>query len=386
VTSVVPFVKGARTAFLQSLATPLGTPENRKWRRKVRKFFGRHSPGTDLKGEHSRNVVRSVLTALITTRCLVYPPRLNVQSIRDLPYGPIPDRLVKYVRAFWRRLGFGLPSELKNLQRSAWNKYHLSTKAGPNGPAMWSALSDLASLPETLVASIGYLGGETLHGNMKVLLRNLRPLSQFFPVRPGRIRKVVSISDKEKPRTIAILDYWSQTCLRPLHFFLFSVLKKIPQDVTFDQGSYLKKVEPWKSVEYFSIDLKDATDRFPIILISQVLQGAFTGSFVSHWVNIMVGYPFSSAEGDVSYGAGNPMGAYSSWSSFALAHHFVVFVACVDSGIEWSTARYVLLGDDILIGDRTLANAYRSVISSLWVVIQQQKTFESGTTHEFAKR
>jgi hypothetical protein len=46
--------------------------------------------------------------------------------------------------------------------------------------------------------------------------------------------------------------------------------------VTFDQGSFLDKVQGWDSVEFFSIDLKDATDRFPVDFISRVLEGAFT--------------------------------------------------------------------------------------------------------------
>lgn len=177
---------------------------------------------------------------------------------------------------------------------------------------MWSALADLASLPESLVESIGFLGGETLRNNMEVLKRNLPKLSRFFPCTPGKIRKLIGISDKEKPRTVAILDYWSQTVLRPVHFFLFSILRRIPQDVTFDQGSFLEKVRLWDSVEYFSIDLKNATDRFPVDLICTVLQGGFTREWVSHWRNIMVGYPFSSNKGNVSYTVGNPMGAYSS--------------------------------------------------------------------------
>jgi hypothetical protein len=64
---------------------------------------------------------------------------------------------------------------------------------------MWSALADLASLPEKLIASIGFLGGEGLHGNMVVLLRNLQALGSFFPVKGGRIRKLVGIADREKP-------------------------------------------------------------------------------------------------------------------------------------------------------------------------------------------
>jgi hypothetical protein len=193
---------------------------------------------------------------------------------------------------------------------------------------MWSALADLGTLPESLITSIGFLGGETIRSNMDLLKRYLPQLSDFFPVKGERFRRLVGIADREKPRTVAILDYWSQTVLLPVHLFLFSVLRKIPQDVTFDQGSFLDKVRLWDSVEYFSIDLKNATDRFPVDFISRVLEGAFTQEWVSHWANIMVGFPFSTEDGPVSYSVGNPMGAYSSWASFAVAHHYVIYDCC----------------------------------------------------------
>lgn len=77
---------------------------------------------------------------------------------------------------------------------------------------------------------------------------------------------------------------------------------------------------------YYSVDLTKATDRFPISLISRVLSIIFGANFVSHWERIMVGLPFRAPDGsDVCYSRGNPMGALSSWASFAVAHHFVVF-------------------------------------------------------------
>jgi hypothetical protein len=90
VTAVVPFVKRARTTVLQWISSPEGSPEARRWRRKVRRYFGRHVPGTDLKTGSRRNILRSMLTALITTRSLIYPAALNIQPITSelyrLPY------------------------------------------------------------------------------------------------------------------------------------------------------------------------------------------------------------------------------------------------------------------------------------------------------------
>lgn len=142
------------------------------------------------------------------------------------------------------------------------------------------------------------------------------------------IRKIVGIEDKEgKTRVIAIGDYWSQTVLRPLHLWIFRILRRIRQDVTFNQGSFLDKVSGWpKGVVLYSVDLTSATDRFPIRLIADVLEGVLPKEYVQAWLDIMVGYPFLTPDkGEVRYEVGNPMGFYSSWGSFALAHHFVVF-------------------------------------------------------------
>lgn len=142
------------------------------------------------------------------------------------------------------------------------------------------------------------------------------------------------------------------------------------------------------------MDLTNATDRFPIDLIADVLRGALTPTYVEAWRNVMVGFPFTipsrlRKEGDpseVSYSVGNPMGFYSSWGSFALAHHFVVYWCCQDLGIPWGTARYVLLGDDILIGDPRLGELYQKRILSLGIEVSPQKTYVSTEVCEFAKR
>jgi hypothetical protein len=42
----------------------------------------------------------------------------------------------------------------------------------------------------------------------------------------------------------------------------------------------------------------------------------------------MVGYPFDYKDEKLSYSTGNPMGAYSSFNSFALAHHYIIFYIC----------------------------------------------------------
>jgi hypothetical protein len=107
VTSVVPYVKRVRSAFLQWIAHPQGSPEERRWRRVLRKSLGQHVVGTGLKTAMRRNFLRTVLTALITTRSLVFPGSLNVQPIISPSLEREGIGWVKDIRGFWSALGFG---------------------------------------------------------------------------------------------------------------------------------------------------------------------------------------------------------------------------------------------------------------------------------------
>lgn len=101
----------------------------------------------------------------------------------------------------------------------------------------------------------------------------------------------------------------------------------------------------------------------------------------------MVGTPFHVRGGEpVSYCVGNPMGALSSWATFALAHHFVVFVACRRAKVKWLTSRYVLLGDDILIGDARVGRQYMRILDTLGLDYSPSKTYITQEMCEFAKR
>lgn len=204
----------------------------------------------------------------------------------------------------------------------------MTTKAGPSGQALMSSLQDLYSLPPELVESICILGGDKLRHFVSVLKTDTvqRFLTRIFSISSDMsYRKITHFPDKEdKVRVIAILDYYSQEALRPLHNWLYRALKRIPQDCTFNQGSFKDKLQDcdW----YYSIDLTAATDRFPIETICNVLEGALPDFYVKAWRHVMVGYPFwvPALKKEISYGVGNPMGAYSSWAAFAITNHYIV--------------------------------------------------------------
>lgn len=137
-------------------------------------------------------------------------------------------------------------------------------------------------------------------------------LGLFLDTSKGtRTRRITSFPDKEmKVRVIAVGDYFTQAALKPLHDYLYRVLKKIPQDCTFDQAGFWNKI---KDSEYYaSIDLTAATDRFPIKTIARVLRGRLPDSYVDSWTRLMVGTGFSHGDTEIKYAVGNPMGFYSS--------------------------------------------------------------------------
>jgi hypothetical protein len=86
-----------------------------------------------------------------------------------------------------------------------------------------------------------------------------------------------------KMRLFAIVDYWTQYLLRPLHDWLFSILEHIPQDGTFDQDRAVKTFQDLISRKedrhVYSFDLSAATDRLHFNLIVILLNGLFGGSF-----------------------------------------------------------------------------------------------------------
>jgi hypothetical protein len=203
---------------------------------------------------------------------------------------------------------------------------------------------------------------------------------------PSILRRISIKPDREcKERPFAMLDYFSQTALRPLHEMLFDNLRKIPQDRTFIQGDQFR-LRPPNGHKYYSFDLSAATDRFPIRVQKQVLGILIGPERAEAWAHIMVGYPFAYAGRSVSYACGQPMGAYSSWALFALSHHAVVWEACRRSGVDPVSAPYILLGDDIVIAHDDIAEHYKALCHSLGVEISPTKTHVSEDTCEFAKR
>lgn len=290
------------------------------------------------------------------------------------------------------------------------------------GQAILTSLSELTFLPHQLRDDIILLGGRKLGDMINEntegldILEAVRPQGfnltdyfsvshwwkKLFPPKGRSLRKISYFPDKEgKTRVIAILDYWSQCALKPLHNHVNRLLKTLVTDCTYNQNhfaSYLPALTAGGR-KFHSIDLSSATDRMPIALQRRVVEYLYQSPELSYaWHRILVGHEFkyfnrkTKDQGFVNYGAGQPMGAYSSWPVMALTHHIIVQVAAMRANaVSGSTLApmfklYALLGDDLVLAHDGVSREYRNLLQQLDMPFSIEKTHVSESTFEFAKR
>jgi hypothetical protein len=80
-----------------------------------------------------------------------------------------------------------------------------------------------------------------------------------------------------KIRVFALVDVWTQSVLKPLHEFLFDILRSLPNDATFDRISSEKRcvVKVASSGVSYGYDLSAATDRLPLRLQESIISQLF---------------------------------------------------------------------------------------------------------------
>ena len=326
--------------------------------------------------------MKLLLTIYSISRGFRLPPQASFDTITG------PSTMKEYpfeskdFSLFWKDLGYS--ERLKPKRSIEFRNFHKTSNAGPNGQALMYSLNDLFLMTPEFIQDIITLGGPKLKSYIDLTIKYGSFIMNFFPFKKGTIRKLIAFPDKEgKTREVAIFDYYSQTSLIPLHKYLFKALKKIPQDFTFNQTGYMSSLS--HAEIYYSIDLTAFTDRFPIRVNKDLLEARIGPEKADAWQRIMT-QSFTLGNETISYQVGNPMGAYSSWNSTTLSHHFVIWKACKNKGIKWKTLPYAMLGDDLVIGNQTVALEYCRLIRTLGVHWSKEKTHVSKHFFEFAKR
>jgi hypothetical protein len=362
--------------------------ENKLWLPKILRPITNH-----ILMSKSYPFIRLIFSSLYITRCLRLEGDISTDTIEKGPgYTRMPSSLRPEIHLFLKDLGVN-PRHFGKVPKSLrFKEFHMTSKSGPNGHALWTSFKDIMSLSNLQLYSIKIIGGEKLSSLISKFIQLYKQIPSFFDSRCSRkealvSRRLTKIVDKEgKIREVAIGDYYSQAALLPLHNFLLKQLSKINQDCTQDQTKNFYSIETSIGNSYHSIDLTAFTDRFPIDINREIIDVWFGSEYAHCWKHLMVGDPFDYKGRNVSYGTGNPMGLYSSWASTTLAHHFLMWLACKRVNLNWRRSRYMMLGDDIVIGNDRLSSSYKDILSEWDIDFNKTKTHTSDYGFEFAKQ
>jgi hypothetical protein len=334
---------------------------------------------------------RYVLSLLTISRSIIPKakelPKADYSTITD-PYKgkdyTIPKTFIE--DWVWER---NLHSRLPKWDMS---NHYISNKSSPFGKATQSALFGLFCFIQTshtiLENWIGLIGEnkykDLFEDTIKMVWKDHRTFISTNRIAEG---KLSIVKDPElKMRVIAMVDYYSQFLLRPIHNDLLRLLKKLKCDRTYTQDPR----HTWGKTmgnSFWSLDLSAATDRFPIKLQEKLIGVIYKNTeFASAWNKILTQRNYMTPEGNqLRYSVGQPMGAYSSWAAFTITHHLVVAWAAHLCGLN-KFDKYIILGDDIVINNDKVARKYISIMTRLGVDISKSKTHVSKNTYEFAKR
>jgi hypothetical protein len=191
---------------------------------------------------------------------------------------------------------------------------------GPNGRNLLNYMTDCQALNSSGLAD-ALLGFARLAGSPRLvkLFQRLEDTMRFNTYLPaGQKPKIGALGRKAegggKIRVFAMIDYFSQCALKPLHDYLDKILDAIPQDGTFNQDKVADMVKGWTKRRYklYSFDLDSATDRFPVSLQEKLLIVLFNLPFAQAWRKLVCDRLYYFKSEPLKYSVGQPMGAYSS--------------------------------------------------------------------------
>jgi len=238
----------------------------------------------------SANVIRMYLTLFGIYRVISTDLQPKLNSITDTFNGNrafLSASLPWFTRHSEAKLGGPIDPDSITVK-----KFRLIEKASPSNSSSWRGMiTDLVFLSRNTVVNSailkyleltysGYileyfermqqesLSQEMPHtlptkSSMDVFTLNTKyPL--WYPIGQLSFKKEAA----GKLRIFALVDGWTQTILGPLHEQMFKILKRLPNDGTFDQDASFKRCQEKVSrlgVAY-GYDLSAATDRLPMDL------------------------------------------------------------------------------------------------------------------------
>jgi hypothetical protein len=304
----------------------------------------------------------------------------SIASISSEPFSGDLSRWKAFVPKFWAFANY------RNIPMIWHQDTPFILTAGPNAPVStfgaaldakaWSLQKE--NWPKRFFEAIG--AHEYALMMDMLATRSVPTLGVNKPLETGKLS--LKYEAAGKVRVFAICDYWTQAALKPIHDWIFLMLKLIPTDGTFDQEKAVYTLANSGATTFYSYDLKSATDMIPIQLYTSLLEPILGAKLTSLWASLMVDRDFllpwkRGSRETIRYTRGQPMGAYSSWATLALAHHCLVQYSADLAGVRIPFVAYRVLGDDIVIADSKVAASYVQVCSEFGIGIGLAKSFVS---------
>lgn len=186
-----------------------------------------------------------------------------------------------------------------------------------------------------------------------------------------------------KVRWVASPHRIHQLALQPLGNRLYSLLKCLPWDCTFDQDKAIPTIQKHlqKGKTIHAVDLSAATDYFPLELqmgVLRQLSHGFGWESSIHLFESLARARWTSPYGEVRWTKGQPMGLYPSFASFALTHGILL------DFLSGHPGQFFVLGDDVVILDDLLYERYVKTLDLLECPHEPSKTISSNRLTEFA--
>jgi hypothetical protein len=186
-----------------------------------------------------------------------------------------------------------------------------------------------------------------------------------------------------------------QYALTSMKEVLFGVLRSLPWDCCFDQSKGVERVRTWlnQGKTCYSVDLSDATNNASWIMQVHLLEtlgvnksdinllhSVNTGLYRNPW------YESGYGEEYLQWNVGQPLGTGPSFAVFSLFHAYLVIASMVKAkvSLKYVTDTFVILGDDIVINDQRVHQAYRNTLKLISAPVSEAKCLESPKAAEFA--
>lgn len=383
----------------------------------------------DRRSLHSKSpkVIRLYLNLFSIYRIISIPGKLKINTITD-PFSGNSD-YTKFVGQWAKDNFLGLTGRFRrNLELTKLEKFEMLETSSPSSTKSWTGMvTDVSLLKESaLLPFLSAVMSVTCSTELQDLLKDLikivpsysSELSKQFVFKPllydawsfnktgpqnglGLRQLSKKLEAGGKVRVFAMVDSWTQTACTALHNYLLEILSRLPNDGTKDQLSAFKRANE-KAIKYncaFGYDLSAATDRLPLSIQKAIIASLFSEEFSNAWGDLLVSVPYYLIEKrkkeissvlEIKYSVGQPMGARSSFAMLGITHHVILQLAAkmVNPLLNSWEEKYEILGDDVVIFDKSLASSYLEIMKLIGVPINESKSViaDSSPVVEFLKR